>query len=166
MTLRWDRYVANGDVFAPYYDEVPDLAGVRLRSVHLDGWAPSVVLRLDLPRYPDRWEGGGPGDTLQCQLAFSHVGDFEMTGWQPPVTADVALTALPRHRLAVRITAAGADVSFTANASVLAGTLSVFTRSDDGADDGPHHRTNAFWQRRHPTVPPTSENTYFIRVMG
>ncbi|MFF4099974.1 hypothetical protein [Streptomyces sp. NPDC001903] len=164
--MGWDRFVANGAVFAPYYDEVPELAGVRLRSVHLDGWAPAVVLRLDLPRYPDRWEGGEPADTLQCQLAFSHVEEFEMAGWRPPVTADIGLAELPRHRLAVRITAPGAEVSFTANASVLAGTLSVFTRSEDGADDGPHHRRNAFWHRRYPTVPPTYDNTYHGRVRG
>ncbi|BFP53543.1 hypothetical protein SCMC78_33500 [Streptomyces sp. CMC78] len=47
--------VPNRDVFAPYYDEVPELSGVRLRSVHLDAWGSVVALRLDLPRFPDRW---------------------------------------------------------------------------------------------------------------
>lgn len=66
---------------------MPDLTGVRLRSVPLDGWGSTLTLRLDLLRFPDRW-GGGPGDTTQCQIAFPHVEDFVMEGWRPPVTAD------------------------------------------------------------------------------
>ncbi len=56
-----------------------------------------VTLRLDLPRFPDRWDRG-PGDTLQCHLAFAAVQDFEMTGWRPPATADVVLTPFHDHR--------------------------------------------------------------------
>ncbi|MFF3678329.1 hypothetical protein ACFYYS_30710 [Streptomyces sp. NPDC002120] len=62
--MTWTDLVPDRDVFAPYYDEVPELSGVRLRSVHLDAWGSAVTLRLDLPRFPDRWDRG-PGDTLQ-----------------------------------------------------------------------------------------------------
>ncbi|MEV0410457.1 hypothetical protein AB0I68_06470 [Streptomyces sp. NPDC050448] len=51
MTRR-DGFVVNGPDFEPYDDEVPEPAGVRLRSLHLDGWSPTVVLRFDTPRYP------------------------------------------------------------------------------------------------------------------
>ncbi|WP_319597981.1 immunity 50 family protein [Streptomyces griseus] len=152
--------VPNRDVFAPYYDEVPELSGVRLRSVHLDAWGSVVALRLDLPRFPDRW-GRGPGDTMQCHLAFSHVEDFAMTGWRPPVTADVALTPLPRHRLAVRVAAPELDVSYTSNADVLAGRLSVFTLGPDGEDAGPHRFTSILERKLFPTVPEAHVNTFY-----
>lgn len=162
--MTWNDFLVNAkDAFTTYYDGVPDLAGVRLRSVHLDGWDPTVTLRLDLPRFPDRWDGG-PGDTMQCQLQFVMVQDFLMEGWQPPVTADVALCALPEHRLAVQVVAPGVAVSFTANASVLAGRFSVFTRDADGGDSGPHHFSRALERRLYPTVPPTYVNTFYERV--
>ncbi|MFD9405709.1 hypothetical protein ACFWBN_01630 [Streptomyces sp. NPDC059989] len=163
MTRPWEEFIANGPALAPHYDEVPELTGVRLRSVHLDGWGSAVTLRLDLPGFPDRWEGG-PGDTMQCQVAFSHVADFVMEGWRPPVTADVVLTELPAHRLAVRVEAPGTGVSFTANASVLVGKFSVFTRDPDGGDGGPHHFAGRLDGRLYPTVPPTYANPFYERL--
>lgn len=161
--MTWTDFVVNDEPFAPYYDEVPELTGVRLRSVHLDGWGSSVILRLDLPRFPDRWDGG-PGDTMQCQLDFSSVEDFVMEGWRPPVTVDLVLTALPRNRLTVRAVAPGTEVSFTANAWVLAGKLSVFTRDADGGDGGPRRFTKAIENRLYPTLPPTYVNTFYERA--
>ncbi|MFD4025601.1 Imm50 family immunity protein [Streptomyces sp. NPDC058576] len=158
--MTWTDLVPNRDVFAPYFDEVPELSGVRLRSVHLDAWGSVVTLRLDLPRFPDRWDRG-EGDTMQCHLAFSHVEDFEMTGWRPPVAADVALTPLPRHRLAVRVTAPKLGLAYTSNADVLAGRLSVFTLGPDGEDDGPHHFTSILGRKLFPTVPGTHVNTFY-----
>lgn len=104
--------------------------------MHADGWGSCVILRLDLPRFPDRWDGG-PGDTLQCQIGFSHVEDFVMEGWRPPVTADIGLTPLPRNRLAVHVTAPGTEVSFTTVASLTLGKVGVFTQDADGGDGGP-----------------------------
>ncbi|MCJ1678942.1 immunity 50 family protein [Streptomyces sp. APSN-46.1] len=161
--MTWSDFVVNAQAFATYYDEVPDLMGVRLRSVHLDGFDPTVTLRLDLPRFPDRWDGM-PGDTMQCQIQFYMVQDFLMEGWQPPVTADITLRALPLHRLAVQVTAPGVAVSFTANASVKAGRISVFKLDPDGGDSGPHHFSRGLESKLYPTVPPTYVNTFYERV--
>ncbi|TDU80243.1 hypothetical protein [Streptomyces sp. KS 21] len=160
--MTWTDFVVNAD-FTAYYDAVPDLTGVRLRSVHLDGWDPTVTLRLDLPRFPDRWEAA-PGDTVQCQIQFAMVQDFLMEGWQPPVTADVVLRALPEHRLAVEVVAPGVAVSFTANASVLAGKISVFTQDADGGDSGSRSFTRPLETRLYPTLPPACVNTFYERV--
>lgn len=164
--MTWNDFLVNADVFAPYYDELPPLTTVRLRSVHLDGWASAVTLRLDLPAFPDRWDAGS-GDTMQCQLQFSHVEDFVMDGWRPPVTARIELTALaarPEHRISVRVTADGAEVAFTAHASVVAGRLGVFTRGADGADGGPRGFTRRLERRLYPELPPTHVNTFYERV--
>ncbi|MFF0214424.1 Imm50 family immunity protein [Streptomyces vinaceus] len=160
--MTWNDFVVNAD-FTAYYDEIPDLAGVRLRSVHLDGWDPTVTLRLDLPRYPDRWEGA-PGDTLQCQIQFMMVREFLMEGWRPPVTADVVLRALPEHRLAVEVAAPGLAVSFTANASVKAGKISVFTQDAEGGDGGARSFARALESRLYPTLPPVHVNSFYERV--
>ncbi|MFJ7775266.1 hypothetical protein [Streptomyces yangpuensis] len=161
--MNWADLVPGPPPLAPYYDEVPALTGVRLRSVHADGWGSGVVLRLDLPRFPDRWDGG-PGDTLQCRIGFSHVEDFVMEGWRPPVTADVRLTALPRNRLAVRVTGPGTAVSFTAVASLSLGGICVFTRDADGGDGGPRHHFLPFLDRLYPVLPPTHVNAYHDRA--
>ncbi|MFB6827087.1 Imm50 family immunity protein [Streptomyces virginiae] len=160
--MTWTDLVVNPDLQS-HYDEVPDLTGVRLRSVHVDGWDPTVTLRLDLPRFPDHWQGG-PGDTMQCHIQFYMVQDFRMEGWQPPVTADVALRALPEHRLAVDVTGPGVTVSFTSNASLKAGRISVFTPDADGSDSGRHHFSRPVETKLYPTVPPTYVNTFYERV--
>ncbi|NXY96608.1 hypothetical protein HYE82_19885 [Streptomyces sp. BR123] len=160
--MTWTDLVVNADLQSQY-DEVPDLTGVRLRSVHLDGWDSTVTLRLDLPRFPDHWQGG-PGDTMQCHIQFYVVQEFLLEGWQPPVTADVALRALPQNRLAVDVTGPGVTVSFTSHASLKVGRISVFTRDADGNDSGRHHFSRPLETKLYPTVPPTYVNTFYERV--
>ncbi|MBZ9596989.1 hypothetical protein K7B06_18185 [Streptomyces erythrochromogenes] len=161
--MNWADLVPGPPALAPYYDEVPALTGVRLRSVHADGWGSGVVLRLDLPRFPDRWDGG-PGGTLQCRIGFGHVEDFVMEGWRPPVTADVRLTALPRNRLAVRVTGPGTEVSFTTVASLSLGGIGVFTRDADGGDGGPRSHLRPVLDRLYPVLPPTHVNAFYERA--
>ncbi|MFE5807672.1 hypothetical protein [Streptomyces sp. NPDC056491] len=161
--VNWADLVPGPPALAPYYDEVPGLTGVRLRSVHADGWGSCVILRLDLPRFPDRWDGG-LGDTLQCQIGFSHVEDFVMEGWRPPVTADIGLTPLPRNRLAVHVTAPGTEVSFTTVASLTLGKVGVLTQDADGGDGGPRRHVRALYDRLYPTLPPTHVNIFYERA--
>jgi hypothetical protein len=137
--MTWSDLVPNRRaVFDPYYDELPELAAVRVRSVHIDGWTPAVTVRIDLPRYPDRWERGD-GDTAQCLLRFVGVESFLMKGWRPPVEADFTFTELPGNRIAVRGAGGSLDLSFVSDASVEATGLSVFVRGGDGGDDGTRH---------------------------
>ncbi|WP_190344342.1 Imm50 family immunity protein [Streptomyces venezuelae] len=147
-------------VLDPLYDELPPLSGVRLRSVRLDGWAPAVTLRIDLPRFADRWEGG-PGDTVQCHLQFGHVEDFAMDGWEPPVLVDITYEELAGHRLAVRVEGPGVRLAFTSNASLLAGHLSVFTQDSDGGDGGPHAFVRRLDAKLYDTVPPVTARTFY-----
>ncbi|MFG2297743.1 Imm50 family immunity protein [Streptomyces sp. NPDC048603] len=152
--------IANGrQVLGALYDELPPLGGVRLRSVRIDGWAPTVTLRIDLPRFADRWEGE-PGDTVQCHLQFGHVEDFEMDGWEPPAEVDITWEELPGHRLAVRVEGSGVRVSFTSDASPLAGHVSVFTADADGGDGGPHQFVRKLDSRLYRTVPPPTVKTF------
>ncbi|MFJ6053374.1 Imm50 family immunity protein [Streptomyces sp. NPDC092307] len=161
--MTWTDYVVNAKAIESYYQEVPDLTDVRLRSVNLDGWDSAVILRLDLPRFPDRWDGT-PGDTMQCQIQFLMVQDFLMEGWQSSVTANVTLHELPEHRLAVQVTAPGAAMSFTSNASLKVGRISAFERDTDGGDSGLQHFTRPLETKRYPTIPPPYVSTFFKRV--
>ncbi|MEV8531992.1 Imm50 family immunity protein [Streptomyces sp. NPDC051211] len=159
--MTWSDLVANRRaVLDPLFDELPELTGVRLRSVRVDGWAPTVTLRIDLPVFPDRWEGA-LGDTVQCHLQFGHVADFAMEGWQPPATVDFSFEELPDHRLAVRVTGSGVRLSFTSHASPLAGHLSVFTQDADGGDGGPHQFVRKLDAKLYDTVPPITAKTFY-----
>ncbi|MER5929376.1 hypothetical protein [Streptomyces sp. NPDC002054] len=142
------------------FEELPELTGVRLRSVRMDGWAPTVTLRIDLPSLAGRWEAG-PGETVQCHLQFGHVADFEMEGWRPPATVDFSFEELPDHRLAVRVAGPGVRVAFTSNASPLAGHLSVFAQDAEGGDGGPHAFVRKLDVRLYDTVPPVTARTFY-----
>ncbi|MGW2584617.1 hypothetical protein ACWCYZ_25380 [Streptomyces virginiae] len=161
--MTWTDFVVNARAITTYYDVVPELSGVRLRSVHLDGWGCAVTLRLDLPRFFDRSDDM-PGDTAQCHIQFLMVQDFRMEGWRRAVTADVTLHEQPEHRLAVQVRGAGVAVSFTSNASLKVGRISSFRRTADGGDGGQHHFSRPLERKRYPMIPPTYSSTFYERV--
>lgn len=64
----------------------------------------------------------------------------------------------------MQLVAPGVAVSFTANASVLAGKISVFTQEADGGDSGPRSFSRPLETRLYPALPPAYANTFYERV--
>ncbi|MFE6701848.1 hypothetical protein [Streptomyces sp. NPDC057718] len=52
-------------------------------------------------------------------------------------------------------------MSYTSNADVLAGRLSVFALGPDGEDAGSHQFTRILARKLFPTVPETHVNTFY-----
>ncbi|MFD9485762.1 Imm50 family immunity protein [Streptomyces sp. NPDC059991] len=153
-------------MFTPFYQAVPDLVDVRVRSVHLDRRGPTVTLRLDLPgpdRLPDGWERGS-GRAVQCHVQFLAVEDLVLSHWEPPAVARVELRPLERHRLGVAVVGDGVDLTFDSSASLVAGHVSVFTPDGDGSDGGAHRYARRIDAIRYESVPATYEKVFFERV--
>ncbi|WP_455352131.1 Imm50 family immunity protein [Streptomyces sp. SYSU K217416] len=166
--MTWTEFLRNPEVFTPFYDTVPDLSNIRLRSIHLDRRGPTVTLRLDFPRLPDRmpkeW-GKGAGDTLQCHVQFLAVEHFTLQYWEPPVTAArISLRPRAEHRVGVETTGDGVTLSFECSDSLLAGHIGMFSRDTDGSDTGTHHFARKLDSIRYTSIPPTYEKAFYERV--
>jgi hypothetical protein len=167
MTRAWESLLVNRPALEAFYSSVPPLESLTVRSVHLDRRGPTVILRFDLPRFPDRplpeWVAAGC-DTFQCQLRFLAVADVVLHGWSPPVTGDLVIEEEADRRIRVALRGAGARLAFTGSDSLTVGHLSAYRRSADGTDTGPQHfvgRTDRF---RWSTVPDVWEKTFYERV--
>ncbi|MCZ4122164.1 Imm50 family immunity protein [Streptomyces sp. H39-S7] len=157
----------NRPALEAFYSPVPALESLTVRSVHLDRRGPTLILRFDLPRFPDapppEWAAAGC-DTFQCQLRFLAVADVVMRGWSPPVTADVVIEEEENRRIRVGMRGAGAELAFTSSDSLTVGHLSAYARSDDGTDAGPRHFVGRTDQFRWSTVPDVWEKNFYERV--
>ncbi|MDQ8706300.1 Imm50 family immunity protein [Streptomyces sp. LHD-70] len=164
MGAQWAEFVANGEGLRAYYDEVPALDAVRLRSVNVQWRGPTVVLRLDLPRFPDRvpqeWRAGS-ADTLQLHLTFLAVADLTLRSWDPPTVADIAVRAEGHRRLRVAVTGAGVDLEFSCSDALLVRHLSVFRATADGEDRGRHAFLQPIDRRLYSELPPTWERRFY-----
>ncbi|MFF8400757.1 Imm50 family immunity protein [Streptomyces sp. NPDC015684] len=95
--MPWVSLLHNPEGIASVYEgSPPDLLGVRLHEVVLHRDRPTLRLRLDLPRFPDRpphkW-AAQEFDTLQVEISLSGVREVEVAGFGTAVTADVRLGA-------------------------------------------------------------------------
>lgn len=150
-TTAWQEHITNADPLGGYFEDgPPPLAGIRVRSVHPDGWGQAVVLRIDLPRERQ-------GDTVQCHLNFLAVEHFRLDRWEPPATADVILTPLSEHRLAVTVRGERIALAFGAHRELHVTHVSVHR----GDEAGPREFAGAVDRRLHPVLPPTTARTFY-----
>ncbi|WP_059005664.1 Imm50 family immunity protein [Streptomyces specialis] len=168
----WADLLAERERIDRYYSDVPPLDGVVLRSVRLDRAGPTVVLRLDLPEFPDRpereWVAAGC-DRLQCQIRFLAAEDVRVMGWPFPVGVDVVIEAVEpveHRRVAVtaRARSGGAEVvRFVCNASLAVGHFAAY-RAADG-DGGPYlHAGRVDRIRLGTRLPEPTDTVYYERL--
>ncbi len=167
MTPTWAELLRNPEALTRFYTVIPSLEAVTLRSVHLDRYGPTVTLRLDLPRFPDQplpeWTDAGC-DRFQCQVQFLAVNDFSMSGWEPPVTAAVYLTAQPLRRVSVDIRGEGTAVTFSSSDVLAVGRISAFQTPEGGVDQGRHYYAGKLDSMLYSELPPVDEKNHYERV--
>ncbi|MFI9052873.1 Imm50 family immunity protein [Streptomyces sp. NPDC053427] len=164
MTRNWEDLLGNADRLRAFYSTVPPLAHVVLRSVHFSRYGPTAVLRLDLPKFPDRplpeWAEQGC-DRLQCHLRFLAVEGLAMRRWEPPVVADVKLEPLEKRRIKVDVAGGRTTLSFTSSDFLVVGRVSAFRAPAGGAPDrGRHYYAGTMDARRYDCVPGADAGTY------
>ncbi|GAA3006017.1 hypothetical protein GCM10020229_17310 [Kitasatospora albolonga] len=152
--------------FTGLYRELPPLAGLVLRSVHLSPYGAAVTLRVEFPRFPDlappEWTEAGC-DRFEAQLEFVAVEDLRMRGVPGATVVDVAFgdwVPTPERRIEVAVAGREFSLRFTAH-GVRPGRLNAY-RSEDGDPytarrwfDGPLER------RRYAVLPPTTAKVFY-----
>ncbi|MEK8171353.1 Imm50 family immunity protein [Streptomyces sp. M19] len=150
-----------------FYSTVPPLTAVTLRSVHVDrrgrGSPCGSICRRSPTGVPPEWAGHGY-DRFQCHVQFLAVDDVVLDGWVAAGTADVALVARDRRRLAVDVRATAGRLTFTSSDSVLAGRFSAHRAAADGSDRGPRHYVSKVDRIRFDGLPDVSQRDFYERV--
>lgn len=167
MNRSWADLVQPAAHLNALYTSVPPLVSVTVRSIRLDRFGPSLTLRIDLPVFPQRppqeWSAAGL-DRLQCQLRFIAVEHLDLTGWNPPATADVRLEECGARRIRVTAHSRSFGLTFEAADTVLIGHLSAFTAGEGETDAGPHQFVGKLDAHRFDRIPGLEERTFYERI--
>jgi hypothetical protein len=168
--LTLDALITNAEVLRSVYGTAaPALGGVvRVRSINLNWRGPTVILRIDLPDFPEpvprEWLEAGL-DTVQCHLQFLAVDQLSVREWEPPTLAAIEVTPLGEGRkVRVEVAGDGVDLSFDSSDSVLVGHVSAFRTHSDGSDGGPRMFVNRIDARRYDSLPEPSEAVHYERL--
>jgi hypothetical protein len=164
-----DEFIANPETLRAIYGYIPQVKeSVRIRSLNLNWRGPTLIIRVDLPRFPDPapqdWLAT-EFDTVQCHLRFLAVQNLSLRSWDPPAWGRIEATPrMGQGLLHIDITGHGMDLAFDCSDSVTVGHVSAFKVGSDGSDQGPHSFASRIDSRRHSSVPETWERSYFERV--
>ncbi|MFD4621773.1 Imm50 family immunity protein [Streptomyces sp. NPDC058475] len=162
-----EGFFANPEVLQSLYGQVPDLTGVRIRSINLNWRGPTVTLRVDLPSFPgsapQEWIDAGM-DTVQCQFQFLAVENISLTDWAPPAVGVIEMAPWGREgRMQVSVSGSGVVLGFDCYESVSVRHVSAFRIQADGSDGGRHLFVSKVDARRHTSLPGTEEKTFYER---
>lgn len=162
--------IVNPDALHRLYGRLPDLSGdLRVRSLNLSPYGPTLTLRVDMPGFPEHppraWADAG-FDTVQCHLAFLAAENITLSGWTPPALGRLTATtpATGAHRIRLTFHGRGTTaLSFDCAEQVTVGHISAYRRGPDGTDDGSRLFLSAVDARRHSTLPDPDERTFYGR---
>jgi hypothetical protein len=167
MTRNWAEYLVDPTVIGRLYSPIPALEDVILRSVHLSTRSPAVLLRMDLPIFPNvlprEWKEAAV-DRVQCHLQFLAVADFELTDCQLPFAASISVEPRPERRLLVSISNGPVKIGFTSSDSLQVGHFSAYLSGADSTDESEHVFLSHVDRRLYTVVPPPDVKTYHDRV--
>ncbi|MFF2567518.1 Imm50 family immunity protein [Streptomyces sp. NPDC058084] len=123
--MSWTSLLANPSGIERIYEgRVPDLTGVHFHSVELNREGPSLLLRFDMPSYPEnpphKWQKQG-FNVVQMTLGLSGVEEPTLHGFAIDPVADISLRSQERitldvHSASLRLHATAATV-YVANIS-------------------------------------------------
>lgn len=164
-----EKLLVNSEALRSIHGESPSLRGVlRVRSININWRGPTVILRIDLPGFPEpapqEWLDAVL-DTMQCHLQFLAVEKLSARQWDPPTTA--AIEVKPQGnggRVRFEAIGDGIDLSFDCSDSVLVGHVSAFRMHSDGSDGGRRAFLNRVDARRYGSLPEPWEKVYYERL--
>ncbi|MGW2747916.1 Imm50 family immunity protein [Streptomyces sp. NPDC001450] len=164
-----DEFIVNPDVLRVAYGHMPKLEGcIRFRSLNLNWRGPTLIIRADLPRFPDPapqdWVISG-FDTVQCHLRFLAVRNLAIHSWEPPAFGCLKATPRTEERsLHIDINGDGMNLAFDCSDSVAIGHVSAFRVDADGSDQGSRSFAGRIDSRRYNSLPEVWEKSYFERI--
>jgi hypothetical protein len=159
----WGDLLGNGEKLLPLYTAEPPLTPLRLRSVHLSRYGPTLTVRADLMKFPDlpppQWAGADL-DTLQVHVEFYDVGDLRAAGLYRPALVSVLIEPTARRRVLVHMSGDGVELRFTAADMAQVGHVSAYSLAGGLIDDGPHRYLSQLDQRLYDVVPDRTVKAY------
>lgn len=104
--MKWYELAENPRAVTELYSEVPLLQSVHLTEVVLLRDGPRMMIKVDLPRFPDkvptRWKIQGY-TSIQMQLDFWNVQSLDIAQWSTEDLVDVQIEAMAERRIEVKI---------------------------------------------------------------
>lgn len=164
-----DDFILNPEVLQAIYGHTPKLEGdIRVRSLNLNWRGPTLIIRADLPQFPDPapqdWMTSG-FDTVQCHLRFLAVEKLTIRSWEPPVLGRLKATPqTAERRLHIAVEGDGITLSFNCSDSVAIGHVSAYRSNIDDSDQGPRSFASRIDSRRYASLPETWEKSYYERI--
>lgn len=168
-SLTVDEFIVNSDALCAAYGHMPKLEGcIRFRSLNLNWRGPTLIIRADLPQFPDPapqdWVTSG-FDTVQFHLRFLAVQNLAIHSWEPPALGFLEAAPRPEGRcLQVDIGGDGINLAFDCSDSVTIGHVSAFRVDVDGSDLGSRSFAGRIDSRRYNSLPEVWEKSYFERI--
>jgi hypothetical protein len=164
-----DDFFLNPDALQSIYGHTPKVDDhVRIRSVNLSWRGPTLIIRIDLPYFPDpapqEWVAS-EFDTVQCHLGFLAVQNLAIHSWKPPAFGRLEATPRAGERcLHIDINGDGVNLEFDCADSVMVGHVSGFKIDTDGSDQGSRSFASRIDSRRYASLPETWEKSYYERT--
>jgi len=92
----WNDLTSNPLVVLGYYSEPPSLDEVEVHSIAVHRDAATVMLTIEVPRFPDRPSPRWPleSNAVQLELRFIDVENLQLTGWS---TNNIGRLVVSRH---------------------------------------------------------------------
>ncbi|NLU66989.1 Imm50 family immunity protein [Streptomyces sp. HNM0574] len=155
---------ANPQQLTDLYGRFPEYGRLRIRSVNVNPYGPTLTLRVDLPEGPEappeQWQTA-ECDTVQCHFQFQAVENLALSRWEPPTEAHLKASRLTDRTTEVRVTGAGIALTFQAHPQFLIRHISGFR---SGTTSPEHHYLNRLDAKLHGTgEPATTTETFHAR---
>jgi immunity protein 50 of polymorphic toxin system len=158
MIRPWVEFLDLNNQLLDLYGTLPGRSEVRLHSLHLRPAGPTVLMRVDLPTFPEKvpaaWDLASC-DTVQVTLEFLAADDVCVSLPRLPREVEISGQSLGEQMTLFKVTGQDLDVRFRAIGRLRPGHVSAYRglTSGDSDEDRRHYFLGAVDSMRYQTVP-------------
>jgi Immunity protein 50 len=117
MKMKWYELIENPQMIVELYHEVPLLQSIDLMEVVLSVDHAKMILRADLPRFPDNppthWKEMRYS-TIQIQLEFFELQSLKIIQWSTENLVDAQIERTPDGLIRLNIISSQCDIRASA----------------------------------------------------
>ncbi|WP_390898972.1 Imm50 family immunity protein [Streptomyces cynarae] len=165
MIHPWVSFLDPDSRIRDLYGKFPERSEVQLQSLHLRPAGPTILMRVDLPTFPEKvpaaWVQAGC-DTVQATLEFLAVEEVSASLPRLPREVEISGRSLGGQMAAFKVTGQDIDVRFHAVGRLRAGHVSAYRRtvSDDAEKSRRHFFLGVVDSMRYQAIPDPWEEAF------